>query len=89
MSYNVLDTWADLPDMADDTPVSRVVIVEEDADWDLRDLTSKKNHVPSTLQRLQKFFQAHRLAKPSDVHAVPKILKEPLAVLASADKDEV
>lgn len=45
----VLDSSVDLQDLADDMPISKEDLVEEDEGWDLRGLAPRNDRNPSAL----------------------------------------
>lgn len=54
---SVRDFLVDFPDPADDMPTSENDIIEEDAPWDLRDLSFKDDGEPSAWRRVQQLSQ--------------------------------
>lgn len=59
-------------------------IVDENAPWHLRDLTSKDDGGPSDSQFIQSLSRHHYLSVTSDVQAVQVLIKDALAALGSS-----
>lgn len=85
---SVLDSSVDFPDLTAYIPTVEVEIVEEDALWDLTDLTSIDGCRPSALQCVQELCRNHCLPVQFDVWSVQVLIIVVLVALAFVDSDE-
>lgn len=73
----------------DDVAFVEGQVVEEDARYDLCDLTSRDEHGPCALQRMQGLCRDYFLPVSSDARAVQNLIKDALAYMGShRDGDE-